>query len=148
MNGKKIMTTIGILALIGLGYFKGLGIYSESKTPSIGLTQNNELIQCGNKPNCVSSFNTDEEHKVNFITTTKTISEIVEVFKSQGLALENQTENYAHFTYKSAIMGYVDDIEILQVADILHIKSSSRVGHSDLGANLKRVEMLRTKLLK
>jgi uncharacterized protein (DUF1499 family) len=145
MNGKKIMTTLGILLLVGLGYFKGMGIYSGSKTVDLGL-KDNKLQLCGEKPNCVCSFNTNEKHKIEPIKTSFDLGIIVERFQAKGLTLINQDNNYARFTYSSKIMGYVDDIEILKDGEILHIRSASRVGYSDMGANRKRVEVLRTLL--
>jgi uncharacterized protein (DUF1499 family) len=144
MNGKKIMTTVGIIILAGLGYFKGMGIYSGSKIVDLGI-KDNKLHICGEKPNCVSSFNTDEKHQIEPITTSKEISAIIEIFKENGLELVSENENYARFTFSSKIMGYVDDIEILKKNDLLHIRSGSRVGYSDMDANRKRVELLRSK---
>jgi uncharacterized protein (DUF1499 family) len=147
MNGKKIMTTLGILLLVGLGYFKGMGIYSGSKTVDLGL-KDNKLQLCGEKPNCVSSFNKNEKHKIEPIETSIDFDIIVEKFKANGLELISQNDNYARFIYSSKIMGYVDDIEILKDGKILHVRSASRVGYSDMGANRKRVESLRLILSK
>jgi len=147
MNGKKIMTTLGILLLVGLGYFKGMGIYSSSKVVDLGL-KDNKLQLCGEKPNCVNSFNTNIKHQVEPIKTSINIEIIVERFKANGLELISQNDNYARFIYSSKIMGYVDDIEILKDGEILHIRSASRVGYSDMGANRKRVESLRLILSK
>ena len=146
MNGKKIMTTLGILLLTGLGYFKGMGFYSQSKTPDIGLDLKGNLTLCGEKPNCVSSLNTDESHKINPIDNSLEIGQLVDSIKDFGIELQTLKDNYAHFTAKSAIMGFVDDIEILKVGNIVHVKSISRVGHSDLGANRKRIEAIRLHL--
>jgi uncharacterized protein (DUF1499 family) len=40
-------------------------------------------------------------------------------------------------------MGYVDDVEFRKTETQVHVRSASRVGHSDMGANRKRVEALR-----
>lgn len=141
------MTTIGIIIFVGLGYLKGMGFYSQSKSPEIGLVDN-KLSLCGDRPNCVSTSNTDEGHAIESIKTELSLKEIINIFKSEKLELISQNSNYAHFTFESPIMGYVDDIEILKEEYQIKIRSASRVGRSDLGANRKRVEKLREALTK
>jgi Protein of unknown function (DUF1499) len=45
-------------------------------------------------------------------------------------------------------MGFVDDVEFWldRTANVVHVRSASRLGKSDLGVNRKRVEQIRTKL--
>ncbi|MGH9640530.1 MAG: DUF1499 domain-containing protein, partial [Bryobacteraceae bacterium] len=43
----------------------------------------------------------------------------------------------------SALMGYVDDVEFYCDGKAIQLRSSSRLGYSDLGANRKRVDSLR-----
>jgi uncharacterized protein (DUF1499 family) len=47
-------------------------------------------------------------------------------------------------TFASALFGFVDDLEIRIDAEVgsIHLRSASRVGKSDLGANRKRVEII------
>jgi uncharacterized protein (DUF1499 family) len=54
--------------------------------------------------------------------------------------------NYLHAEFRTLIFGYVDDVEFLVDVNAkkIHIRSASRLGYSDLGANLSRVEKLRT----
>ena len=53
--------------------------------------------------------------------------------------------NYLYAEYKSALMGYVDDVELLldEKARLVHVRSASRLGRSDFGVNRKRIEELR-----
>ena len=59
-------------------------------------------------------------------------------------------ENYIHTEFRTRIFRFVDDVEFFfpKAADIIHIKSASRLGKSDLGVNRQRVEMLREKFEK
>ncbi len=61
-----------------------------------------------------------------------------------------QTENYLHVEMASKWMGFVDDAEFYmdEKNKTLHFRSASRVGHSDFGANRKRIELIRAKLRK
>jgi uncharacterized protein (DUF1499 family) len=53
---------------------------------------------------------------------------------------------YIHAQFMSKAFGFVDDLEILIEEGSLQIRSASRVGHSDMGANRKRVETLKSEL--
>ena len=52
---------------------------------------------------------------------------------------------YLHAEFTSRFMHYVDDVEFLydQAAGLVHVRSASRVGYSDLGVNRKRIESIR-----
>jgi uncharacterized protein (DUF1499 family) len=55
------------------------------------------------------------------------------------------TENYIHAEFTSMIFRFVDDVEFYfdDHQPVIHVRSASRVGYSDLGANRKRIEALR-----
>jgi uncharacterized protein (DUF1499 family) len=59
-----------------------------------------------------------------------------------------ETENYLYAEFTSAFWGFVDDVEFLldESAKVIHVRSASRLGTSDLGANRKRIETIRAKL--
>ncbi len=141
-KGKIIMTTVAIIVLAGLGYFKGMGIYSSSKVMDIGVKEG-KLKVCIEKPNCVSTTNTNKEHKTSVIVTNFTLEEIIEKLIENDLELIKSDGNYAHFTHTSTLMSYVDDIEIMLNDNELSIRSASRVGYSDMGKNRERVELIR-----
>ncbi len=54
--------------------------------------------------------------------------------------------NYLHFEVKSLVFRFVDDTEFLldEAEEVIHFRSASRVGYSDMGANRKRVEKIRS----
>ena len=54
--------------------------------------------------------------------------------------------DYLHAEFRTSIFGFVDDVEFLVDADAkkIHIRSASRLGYSDLGANRSRVEILKS----
>ena len=61
-------------------------------------------------------------------------------------AIISQEDNYLHATFTSKLFRFVDDVELLLDGDKVHVRSVSRVGYSDLGANRKRVEAIRAAL--
>lgn len=58
------------------------------------------------------------------------------------------SDDYLYAEYTSKLMGYVDDVEflLLPTEGIIHVRSASRLGYSDMGANRKRIESLRQRL--
>ena len=56
--------------------------------------------------------------------------------------------NYLYAEFTSRIMGYVDDVEFLYDREngVTHVRSASRLGYSDLGANRNRIERIRSQL--
>ena len=55
-------------------------------------------------------------------------------------------ENYLHFTFKSRIFRFTDDVEFLFSGKdkIIHMRSASRTGYSDMGVNRKRIALIRS----
>jgi len=58
--------------------------------------------------------------------------------------IQSENDDYLAATFSSAIFGFVDDLEVRidSVQNTGHIRSASRVGHSDGGVNRKRIELL------
>lgn len=56
-----------------------------------------------------------------------------------------QTERYLHAECRSAVFGFIDDLELYMRPDgnIIDIRSASRLGEYDFGVNRNRVETLR-----
>ena len=62
--------------------------------------------------------------------------------------LITEYERYRHYQFTSPLMGFIDDVELLfdPTKKQVQVKSASRVGKSDMGANRSRVELLRERL--
>jgi uncharacterized protein (DUF1499 family) len=58
-----------------------------------------------------------------------------------------RTESYLHAEFTSLFFRFVDDVEFLvdDAAKVIHVRSASRLGRSDLGVNRKRVERIRAR---
>lgn len=119
------------------------------RSVATGLQQDGLLGSCPNKPNCVCSLDTDQHATAPLIFTgagqTQWQSLLDAMGSLPGWKLKTKDGAYAHFESRTPFMNYIDDIEVLWQVDsgIIHIRSASRLGHSDLGTNAKRVEMLR-----
>jgi uncharacterized protein (DUF1499 family) len=51
-------------------------------------------------------------------------------------------DGYLHVEFTTALLRFVDDVEFLvdPAARVIHFRSASRVGRSDLGTNRRRME--------
>ncbi len=60
-------------------------------------------------------------------------------------AIVSAGDDYVHAVFTSRVFRFRDDVELRIDADegVIHVRSASRVGRSDLGANRRRVEALR-----
>lgn len=105
------------------------------------------LSPCPESPNCVSSFESDEEHSIAALDAT--LAQIQQVVLALDEAnIVEQSSDYMYVEFTSRLMGYVDDVEFLydSASNQTHVRSASRLGYSDLGANRKRIEAIRTQL--
>ncbi|BAU06925.1 MULTISPECIES: DUF1499 domain-containing protein [Fischerella] len=127
-------------------------IFAGKRPSNLGV-RDRKLAPCPNSPNCVSSQSTDAVHKIAPLTYTSSPEQALADIKSiiQSLPrtkIISETEDYLYAEFKSAMMGFVDDVEFYldRNDNIIHVRSASRLGQSDLGVNRNRVETIRTKL--
>jgi uncharacterized protein (DUF1499 family) len=111
------------------------------------------LSPCPTNPNCVSSKASDETHRVEPFPFSGGAGESLARVKAAALSLPRSRVSveeplYVRLTFRSAVFGFVDDVELEadEDAKVVHVRSASRVGRSDFGVNRKRVEAIRAKL--
>lgn len=106
--------------------------------------QAGRLAACPDSPNCVSSFETSDEHGIAPLASTLEQIERVLVGLEEA-NIVSASENYLYAEFTSSLMRYVDDVEFLYDAGagITHVRSASRLGQSDFGVNRDRVERIR-----
>ncbi|MEX0964615.1 MAG: DUF1499 domain-containing protein [Pseudohongiellaceae bacterium] len=123
-----------------------LGACAGEPPQNIGVNEG-RLSPCPESPNCVSSFESSEEHAIAPLNGN--LNQIQQILLSLDQAnIVEQSANYLYAEFTSTLMGYVDDVEFLYdpASNQTHVRSASRLGYSDLGANRKRIEALRSKL--
>ncbi len=107
------------------------------------------LRACPATPNCVCS---EYSPGAAFIEPLYTGAESAtawrraqSVVSEMGGKISRLEKTYLAATFASPFFRVVDDVELRldTTAGVIHIRSASRVGYSDLGANRKRVELLR-----
>lgn len=139
-------TGLSLVVLLAIGI--SINMFS-SKPDGLGVTNGN-LAPCPDSPNCVSTQATDAEHSIEPIAFAGTTTEAMAAIKAALQTLprteiKTETDNYLHAESTSLIMRYVDDVEFYFDVDaqLIHFRSASRIGHSDLGVNRKRMETFR-----
>lgn len=54
--------------------------------------------------------------------------------------------DYLHAEFRSAVLGFVDDVEFLfDAPGVIQVRSASRTGYYDFGVNRERVETIRAR---
>ena len=113
--------------------------------------KNGNFTPCPEKPNCVISKGGDEDHHVDPLkytgqkeTAFKKLKAVVQSMERTRIIKE--TNDYMRVEFKTALMGFVDDVEFYFPDEpVIHLKSASRMGYWDMGLNRKRVEKIREK---
>ena len=120
----------------------------EGKRPTNLGVNNGKLAACPGSPNCVNSQSDDSQSKIEPLPTVS-IEEIKKVVeRMERTTIIESTDNYLYAEFKSKLMGFVDDVEFYLDSDanVVHVRSASRLGQSDAGVNRKRIEAIRSKL--
>jgi len=123
--------------------------FSGEQPKNLGV-KNGKLSKCPQTPNCVSSQSKDVTHKVEPLTYNSSEKEAFDQLKNIIQETDNAeiiktTPNYLYAQYTTRIMGFVDDVEFYlnSQENLIHVRSASRVGESDLGVNRRRIERIR-----
>lgn len=136
------------LAALALSPLAKAGWFAGKPPNDIGV-RDGRLKPCPDTPNCVNSKDTDAsaiapiEYRGAADIAWRRLFTIVSALPR--IRIVRQDENYLRAEVTSRVFGFVDDIEFLldPDADVIHVRSASRVGHSDLGVNRKRIEQIR-----
>ncbi len=158
MIGAYIKMILGAAILIFLIVTLTLWLLAQYShiRPPLGIKAG-RLLPCPTSPNCVSS-QANPKDKVHYLPPVefpgdpdqakKTLLAIVHTLPGSTVVTDDM--NYLRIEFRSQIFGFTDDVEFLidPKTRLIHFRSASRVGHSDLGVNRKRMEFLRSALLR
>jgi len=142
-TGKATTLLAALLTATGLAGCAG------TAPTNIGLNDN-RLAPCPSSPNCVCSYDKDEGHAIAPIpltgSTEETKAALLSTLETMGAAVVSTQGMYIRSEFTSSLMGFVDDAEFYIEASGIQVRSASRLGHSDFGANRKRIESIRVAL--
>jgi len=148
---KYLLILLTLIVLAALAGLLVLGRMSRSGHPP-GLA-GGTLQKCPPSPNCVCSES--DEHSGHFIEPLapahlkedNALGRLKPIIVELGGRIEAETDSYLAATFASSVFGFVDDLEVRVDAQegVIHMRSASRVGYSDLGVNRKRAEHIRSR---
>ena len=108
------------------------------------------LAPCPDSSNCVSSLSKDSAHRIEPLryASTREVARrrLLEILRSlPRVRIVASEPTYIHAAFTSALFRFVDDVEFSLVdrVGVIHVRSASRVGYYDFGANRRRVEEIR-----
>jgi uncharacterized protein (DUF1499 family) len=139
------------LALIILGMvFNSISFAGESK-PKIEKIMSQQLPPCPTAQNCVNSTDAESSHQIPALNFEGSSPEKAMQILNQVLLLLTEKVQMAedgktlHAEFKSAVLGFIDDVDVVLNADQkrIEIRSASRAGYYDFGVNRRRVESIR-----
>lgn len=151
MKYTYILLCILLLVTIISGFILGCG----GKRPNnIGIREGQQLAPCPNSPNCVSSQSHISKHRVEpFVYSSskeESFKKLKEILQNNNrITIISESENYIYAECKTAFFKFIDDLEFYfdDENKLIHIRSASRIGYSDLGVNRRRVEDIRKKFI-
>ena len=124
-------------------------MFGRMRPTNLGVTDG-RFAPCPASPNCVSTQAERESQRIapvrynpdNFADVRDAIKNAIEAMPRTKIVTEQP--DYFHVECTSLICRYVDDLEIWldESEKLIHARSASRVGYSDMGVNRKRVESL------
>jgi uncharacterized protein (DUF1499 family) len=124
----------------------------RGEAPALGVQQG-RLSPCPTSPNAVSSQTDSAQHRVAPLPAQAPPAEAIRRCREACLAepgaqLVTESGSYLRFEMTTPWWRFIDDLECLHdpATDVIHVRSASRIGHSDLGANRRRVERIRARL--
>lgn len=138
-----LVAAFTIFALFGLSM-------TSARPTNLGVNQGqgeNKLAECPESPNCVSTQTENDTQRMDCWTyegdQAAAINKIKQIVAGQFSRAKpfEENESYLAYEFTSLVFRFVDDVEFLvdDEAKLVHFRSASRVGHSDLGVNRRRM---------
>jgi len=141
---KTAIVIIVLLLVLVVGGLFYIGQKSRSgKAPGLS---GGQLAACPSSPNCVSSESGTPQEKRVAPLSRQAWPQIPAAVEAMGGTVTRQDSDYLAAEFRSKWFGFTDDVEFRRADDIVHVRSASRVGHSDMGVNRKRVEEFKDRL--
>ncbi len=132
-----------------------MGLFAGSRPDGLGFA-NGQFKPPSWKPNTVSStVAKDDQHYIAPIMfsgdAANAWKKLVTVVKSNSrVNVISEKNDYLYAEFKTVGMGFVDDVEFAldATANVIHVRSGSRLGVRDFDVNRKRIEEIRASFAK
>lgn len=149
MKKRTLIRIIALILILPIAGMATMSLFSQKPT-NLGVNKG-QLAPCPDSPNCVSSQADDQEHGMSPIKiegiATETIDRLKKIMAQKPRTkLVTSEPNYLHYEVTSLIFRFVDDVEFFidETEGVIHFRSASRVGRSDLGVNRQRMQEIQS----
>jgi uncharacterized protein (DUF1499 family) len=139
-----------IALLIAFGWAATMSLLSVlARRPTNLGVHDGKLAACAATPNCVCS-QADDDHAIEPISfegppddAWRRLHQVLADRPRTRIVREEG--DYLHAECTSLLFRFTDDVEFLldRQAGVIHFRSASRIGRSDLGVNRRRMEEIR-----
>jgi uncharacterized protein (DUF1499 family) len=149
MPHPKTIALIAALAVAGWALTMAILSALARRPGGLGV-RDGKLAPCPGTPNCVCSQEPRPRHAIEPLAfegdpadAWARLREIVTGWP-RTIVLSS-TDTYLRAECKTFVFRFTDDVEFLldRDAGVIHVRSASRAGRSDLGVNRRRVEAIR-----
>lgn len=149
MRSMKVRLTVALAGFSGL--WLAIVLAARWDRPENLSGPGIRLADCPESPNCVCSREPRESHRIDPLPLgngdpDSAMQQITELAAGlPGAETVRLESDYAWVEFRSRWIGYVDDVEfeLDREAAVIHVRSASRTGYSDLGVNRERVDRIR-----
>ncbi|MBC7820589.1 MAG: DUF1499 domain-containing protein [Planctomycetaceae bacterium] len=137
-----------MLLLIPLLVIVALAVLSATaRRPTMLGVRDGRLAPCPDSPNCVSTQADREDQRMEPMRIVGDPADAFSRLRTVVSAMPRTQivtadDNYLHAEFTSALFRFVDDVEFFVDREqrVIHFRSASRVGKSDLGVNRQRMQ--------
>ena len=159
---KKMLTwlVVALVALAALGVAAGQLGFLQGQPPTDLGVKDGRLKAPSTRPNSVSSqaalFAGHPMQQAAMIAPLPLAGDVASamarlravVASQPGAVLVDQRGDYLYARFTTRLMHFVDDVEFWAdpAAGVIQVRSASRLGHGDQGANRARIERIRMQL--
>ncbi len=146
---KVMLGLVGVAVFLEILAF--LGVFSGKRPDNLGV-KDGKLAPCPDSPNCVSTQAdpSDEEHHMapmSYITSTEEAhARVLDIVRSMPRTrVITEDARYLYVEFRTPTLRFVDDVEFFFEEDenLIHFRSASRLGYSDMGLNRRRMTQIR-----
>jgi uncharacterized protein (DUF1499 family) len=144
---KVLLVAVGVSVLCWAAVMLTLSLTAR-RPDNLGVV-GGKLSPCPSSPNCVCSMDSGQAaiEPLSFDGDPEDAWKRAKeaVARLPGAVIRKEEGGYLHAECTSFLFRFVDDLELLmdERARVIHVRSASRAGHSDLGVNRARVERAR-----
>jgi uncharacterized protein (DUF1499 family) len=147
----SFVKTLMLFTMLALAYHTTVNAESKPENTKGQLMQDEKILEpCPSSPNCVNSqLSSDKKHFIKALELKesdieKNRNKLLEVLnKEPGVKIITIDNHYIKAEFTSKVFSFVDDVEFVITEKHIDVRSASRSGYYDLGANRKRIEHIR-----